>query len=377
MYRASVVLLAAVACGAPSTQVPRTRLTPKDVVKNSSPAIVRIEAGEAKVGTGFVVDKMGIVATNLHVIEGEAQIKVRTFDGTQYPVVSIAGMDRGHDLALLRIAPKKPMPVLALGDSNQVSAGDQIVAIGNPLGVFDYSVSAGLISQVRPLSADLTILQISAPISPGSSGGPLFNQFGEVIGVTTAIITQGQNINLAVPANYLRPMLAQRVAMKLDDFAKATREAEVEEKPHTDADVDPATGKIDSSVPPRHIPEHPLTIWDGCKQDQIEDVVRGIVEAIKVGAPAYNRSLRENTPDGFEECYRIYEGTALRLEQASQCKGVREAFGDGLLKASGVKSFKDKAWAMRDTFDGLTNAAAQWCLKDAKCRKQGFSSVPP
>jgi V8-like Glu-specific endopeptidase len=365
----------AVACGGPATNVPKARLTPKDIVKESSPAIVRIEAGEAKVGTGFVVDKAGIVATNLHVIEGETQIKVRTFDGTQYPVMSIAGMDRGHDLALLRINPKKPMPTLSLGDSSQVSAGDQIIAIGNPLGVFDYSVSAGLISQVRPLSEDLTILQISAPISPGSSGGPLFNQFGEVIGVTTAIITQGQNINLAVPANYLRPMLAQRTSMKLDDFAKLTKEAEVEEKPHTDADLDPKTGKLDTSVPPRHVPEHELTVWDGCSADQIEDTVKAIVSTIEIGAPAYNRSLKENTPDGFEECFHIYNRTALKLESSGACKGVRTAFGDGLLRVDGVKSFKDKAWALRDTFDGLTNAAAQWCMKDATCRKTGFKSI--
>ena len=374
--RRSVLLLLAISCGGPAAQVPRTRLTPKDIVKDSSPAIVRIEAGEAKVGTGFIVDKTGLVATNLHVVEGEAQIKVRTFDGTQYPVLSIAGMDRGHDLALLRIQPKKPLPVLSLGDSSQVSAGDQIIAIGNPLGVFDYSVSAGLISQVRPLSEELTILQISAPISPGSSGGPLFNQFGEVIGVTTAIITQGQNINLAVPANYLRPMLAQRTAMRLDEFAKATKEAEVEEKPHADADIDPATGKLDTTPPPRHVPEHDATVWDGCSRDQIEETVKTIVKTIEVGAPAYNRSLKENTPDGFEECFHIYNRTALKLETSGACKGVRAAFGDGLLRADGAKSFKDKAWALRDAFDGLLNAAGKWCEQDAACRASGKHKKP-
>jgi hypothetical protein len=359
-------------------QAPRNRLTPKDIVKDSSPAIVRIEAGEAKVGTGFLVDKSGIVATNLHVIEGEAQIKVRTFDGKEYPVITIAGMDRGHDLALLRIQPQKPLPVLALGDSSQVAAGDQIIAIGNPLGVFDYSVSAGLISQVRPLSEELTILQISAPISPGSSGGPLFNQFGEVIGVTTAIITQGQNINLAVPANYLRPMLAQKRAMKLDEFAKATRE-EVEEKPqqHADADIDPATGKLDTSTPPRHIPEHELSMWNGCSGADVEETVNTIGKTIELGAPAYNRSLKEQTPDGFEECFHIYNRTALKLEAGGACKGIRSAFGDGLLRADGVKSFKDKAWALRDTFDGIMLSAREWCMKDAACRKKSSAPTTP
>ena len=351
-------------------------MSPKDIVKESSPAIVRIEAGDAKVGTGFVVDKGGIVATNLHVVEGEALIKVRTFDGSQYQVMSIAGIDKGHDLALLKIAPPKPMPSLVLGDSNAVSAGDQIIAIGNPLGVFDYSVSAGLISQVRPLSPELTILQISAPISPGSSGGPLFNQFGEVIGVTTAIITQGQNINLAVPANYLRPMLAQHMAMALPEFAKATEDAEEhgdhEREAHNDADVDPSTGKVDTSVPPRQVPDHdPDTFWKSCQPSDIEDTVKAIGSAIEIGAPAYNKM----SAAGFEECYRIYEGTALRLEQGSTCKSVRDAFGDGLLRAGGMKSYKDKAWAMRDAFDGLMKVAARWCFANEKACKAKAPTV--
>jgi hypothetical protein len=71
---------------------------------------------------------------------------------------------------------------------------------------------------------------------------------------------------------------------------------------------------------------------------------------------------------GFEECYRIYEGTALKLEHDGACKGVRTAFGDGLLRASSLQSFKDKAWALRDTFDGLLNSAGKWCEQDASCR---------
>jgi hypothetical protein len=376
MRRWSLLLSVAIlgtACGGTTANLPKTRMTAKDIVKQSSPAIVRIEAGDAKVGTGFVVDKNGIVATNLHVVEGEADIKVRMFDGAQYSVMSIAGVDRGHDLALLRIQPKKPLPTLVLGDSSQVSAGDQIIAIGNPLGVFDYSVSAGLISQVRPLSSDLTILQISAPISPGSSGGPLFNQYGEVVGVTTAIITQGQNINLAVPTNYLRPMIARPVVLGLAEFAKATKDTDDDSsKPHADADIDPSTGKVDTSVPPRDIPDHPLSIWDGCGKDDVEQTVKAIDDAIAIGAKAYNKM----TVEGFEECYRIYEGTALKLEQSSTCKGVRVAFGDGLLRAGSVKSYKDKAWAMRDAFDGLINAAIDWCKHDTACSKRGFGQSP-
>lgn len=329
-------------------------MTAKDIVQHSSPAIVRIEAGHDKVGTGFILDKAGIVVTNLHVVAGESAIKIRLYDGSQYPVMQIAGLDPVRDLALLRIAPTRELPTLKLGDSDAVSAGDQIVAIGNPLGVFDYSVTSGLISQVRPFCSreevaaqrcreELTVLQISAAISPGSSGGPLFNQFGEVVGVTTAIITAGQNINLAVPTNYLKALIAQRAAISPDQFAKDTKVAE--EATRRDSD--------DGVQIIRRVPVHELTVFDGCNSDNVGEVVRQIGEAIDNGAPLYNEGKHE-------ACYRIYEGTAVKFEHDAPCAGVRTAFGDGLLRASGLTTYKEKAWAMRDTFDGLIDVARRW-----------------
>lgn len=332
-------------------------MSAKDILQRSSPAIVRIEAGPQKVGTGFILDKTGVVATNLHVIAGESAIKVKLYDGSEYQVMQIDGLDPGRDLALLRIRPKRELPTLKLGDSSAVSAGDQIVAIGNPLG-FDYSVTSGLISQVRPICGpaeiatrhcqELTVLQISAAISPGSSGGPLFNQFGEVVGVTTAIVTAGQNINLAVPGNYLKPLVAQHAAISLDQFAKETQLAEDHDRDHD--------GSGDHRPIVRRVPVHEISVFDGCKLEDIEEIVRQIGEAIENGAPLYN--------DGkHEACFRIYEGTAVKFEHDAACAGVRSAFGDGLLRASGLSSYTEKAWAMRDTFDGLLDAARRWAEK--------------
>jgi hypothetical protein len=333
-------------------------MTAKDIVQLAGPAIVKIEAGQEKIGTGFILDKTGVVATNLHVVVGESAIRIKLSDGSQYQVTQIDGVDPARDLALLQIRPTKELPTLRLGDSDAMSAGDQVVAIGNPLG-FDNAVTSGLISQVRPICGkadiaankchqELTLLQISAAISPGSSGGPLFNQYGEVVGVTTAIITAGQNFNLAVPANYLKPLVAQRIAMTPDQFAKETQEAdEHRHREHAEA----KSGQID-----RHIPVHEITVFDGCKLEDIEDIVNQIGEAIESGAPLYN--------DGkHEACFRIYEGTAIKFEHDAACKGVRSAFGDGLLRASGLNSYTEKAWAMRDTFDGLLDAARRWADK--------------
>jgi hypothetical protein len=336
-------------------------LTPKDIMDRSTAAIVRIEAGGDKVGTGFILDKNGLVATNLHVVAGEKSIQVRLHDGTQYPVTTIAGVDGDRDLALLQIKPARPLPILTLGDSNLMSAGDKVVAIGNPLGVFDYSVTDGLLSQVRPMCGrqdiaanrckqELTVLQFSAAISPGSSGGPLFNQFGEVIGVTTAI-TSGQNLNLAVPTNYLKPLSAQHAVIALDEFAQRTKLAS-------------EAGDGDDVKIERRIPQLKPAVFDGCKFDDIDDLVKQIGDAIENGAPLYNEGKHE-------ACFRIYEGTAIKYEHDAACAGVRTAFGDGLLRAGGLKSYKEKAWAMRDTFDGLINAAQRW----AEQHPQGI--MPP
>ncbi len=370
MRRIAVVALLVGCSGTAKTPAQPVKLTAKDIVKSSTPAIVRIEAGD-HLGTGFILDGAGVVATNLHVVAGMNDIKIKLFTGEVYAVSTIVGVDLARDLALLRIQPNKPLPVLRLGDSDTMTAGDTIYAIGNPLGVFDYSVTNGLISARRPIceparrelllakqnrtpeenreldelrecGQELTVLQISAPISEGSSGGPLFNQAGEVIGVTTAIITKGQNINLAVPTNYLKPMIAQPGAITLDDFARATRP--------------PGQADDDGIVIVRKVPNHPITLWDGCSESDLREVVTSISQAIESGAPLYNLK----TPQGYEACYRIYEGTATKYEHDGACPGLRSAFGDGLLRASALPSYKEKAWAMRDTFDGLTDVAERW-----------------
>jgi len=370
------ILVLAVACGGTTKRGtgPGGKLTPKDIVKQSSPAIVRVETGDG-LGTGFIIDKSGIVATNLHVVRGKKEIHVKLYGGDTYDVQQIIGIDPGRDLALLKIKTPKPLPTLKLGNSDAMSAGDPVVAIGNPLGVFDYSVSAGLISQIRPVctkeavayhdahqgrfeelvqkgtkltpeeedeleklqcAQELTILQISAPISQGSSGGPLFNQSGEVVGVTTLIVTQGQNINFAIPTNYIKPIVKRPMGLSLDEFAQKTA----------------APRRVGTRV--RDVPHHdPAVIFKGCSGEQIADVVQQIWDAIDVGAPAYNAG-------NIEECFHVYERTAALLEKYAPCPGVRTAFGDGLLKANTKQEFDDKAWTMRDTFDGLINAAKDW-----------------
>lgn len=320
---AAAVALAGIACSSSQPKVPRQRMTVKEILERSKPAIVRVEVGEDRVGTGFAIDPTGIIATNLHVVQGAEAVEIKMLDGRRYPVKRVVAFDDMRDLALLALDLEQPMPFLALGDSDKVAAGDPVIAIGHPAGVLDYTVSDGLISAVRIATDDFTLLQISAPISQGSSGGPLFNPFGEVIGVATAIFTAGQNLNFAVPSKYLQPMVARPQPMTMAEFAAAT------------------TMKIE-----RQVPVHDLALLEGCSDQQIEQVASEISDAIAVGAPLYNQG-------DHEACYRIYEHASAKMAVDAGCAGVREAFKHGLARAAMVEGYKEKAWALRDTFDGL------------------------
>ncbi len=332
-------------------------LTAKQIVQQANSAIVRIEAtgprGE-QVGTGFVLDTNGLVATNLHVIIGTHDIKIKTADGAIHTATEIVNIDPMRDLALLRFAGAASIRPLRLGDSSKVVTGDQIIAIGNPLGVFENTVSAGLVSSVRTLCsaqdvanqnaqcpAELTLLQISAPISQGSSGGPLFNDVGEVIGVTTAINKEGQLINFAMPANYLKPLIAQPDPVSVEVFAAKTKS------------IGEPTADADGVAINRVIPNHPVSILAGCKGTHLVEITAAIAEAIELGAPLYNQG-------NHEACFRIYENTVTKLESGVACKGLRTAMGDGLMRASTMGTFKEKAWALRDTFDGTLIVIEKW-----------------
>jgi serine protease Do len=341
-----LLALVVVGCGGGAQNAPRSRLSTKEIVERNKPAIVRIESRVAtdegdrrQFGTGFLLSADGRIATNLHVIIGSGDVKVRLADGHEFRARRVVAVDPQRDLAIIDID-AVGLPIARLGNSDEVAAGDRVVAIGNPLGVLDYTVSDGLISSVRQLEG-IKVLQISAPISQGSSGGPLFNPYGEVIGVATLISAEGQNLNFGVPSNYLRPLMAaNQQGETMAAFAERFKSA---------IEDGPGRGRRERlpRMPERKVPDHPVSVLDGCTPAQIGEVFRAISEAISIGAPVYNRNE-------YEACFVIYRKVAEQYENdRAICKGVRDAFGQGLLRAETVESFSDKAWAMRDTFDGL------------------------
>jgi putative serine protease PepD len=153
--------------------------------------VVSVQAGRAS-GTGFLIDDQWHILTNHHILEaGSSNVFVTGPDGRRLPA-DVVGVDPEHDLAVLRVEPAAALRALAIGSSASVRVGEQVLAVGSPLGLSG-TVTSGIVSAVdRPVRIGgdrQTALQTDASINPGNSGGPLVNARGEVIGVNTAIAT--------------------------------------------------------------------------------------------------------------------------------------------------------------------------------------------
>lgn len=182
-------------------------------------AVVQIRT-PSSIGSGFIIHPDGHLVTNFHVIEGETQITVEVYhvaagrlDRRVYRQVRIIASNRFADLALLKIedADAPAFATAPLGNSDRVTVGQRVFAIGSPLGL-ERTVTEGIVSTTtRQLGGEL-YLQTSAQINPGNSGGPLFDLAGQVVGVINMKVTAGEGIGFAIPVNSLKHFLDHRDA---------------------------------------------------------------------------------------------------------------------------------------------------------------------
>lgn len=170
--------------------------------------LIQVEAGDrSRQGSGFLVEQDGLILTNHHVIRGATSARIRLSTGDVYDRVAVLATDERRDLAILKIS-GFALPTLPLGNSDHVRIGTDIVAIGSPMGL-ENTVSTGIVSGQRAEPEGFRLLQISAPASTGSSGGPVLDRAGRVVGIAASQFRNGQNLNFAVPINYARGMLAE------------------------------------------------------------------------------------------------------------------------------------------------------------------------
>jgi len=210
-----------------ATAGPTCDLAIPELFKRASPSVVFISTVTidpfrvtnrvgSSIGSGFIISEDGLVLTNSHVVFGGRAVSVKLDNGNAAPA-QLLGADPILDIAVLRVpALPKGYPVAKLADSDAIKVGEEVVAIGNPLGL-EQTITRGIVSGVNrilptsPMSMTVPLIQTDTAINPGNSGGPLLNLCGEVIGINTATLMGVENIGFAIPINVAKQVVPQLV----------------------------------------------------------------------------------------------------------------------------------------------------------------------
>jgi S1-C subfamily serine protease len=207
---------------------PPQQLTTAQIAEKATPSVVVVEnfnedGEKAGQGSGYVFSGDGVVITNYHVIRGARSLNVKVPGNEPYRVDSVIGYEIDHDVAALQVAGGS-LPALTTETIEEPKVGDRVVAIGAPLGL-ENTVTEGIVSALRN-SGTMHIIQTTASISPGSSGGPLLNEYGKVIGLTTSTVRDGQSLNFVVSAKHISELLSRKQPMSLEEMLSQTQVSE-------------------------------------------------------------------------------------------------------------------------------------------------------
>jgi serine protease Do len=195
---------------------------PKELARRFGEAVIMVSTPSG-LGSGFIIHPDGYAITNAHVIQGETRIKVTVFEQSDLDFrrrevedVEIIAVNNALDLALVKLKKQdRPYPTVYIQGAEELQAGQEVFAIGAPLGL-ERTLSQGVIATTQRNFEGMTYIQTTAQINPGNSGGPLFNARGEVIGVTNMKIPFGEGLGFAIPARYVRDFIRNRDAFAYD-----------------------------------------------------------------------------------------------------------------------------------------------------------------
>jgi len=193
-----------------------------ELVKNIQPAVATVVAYDVNgnltsLGTGFFISKEGHLVTNYHVLFGKFGAEIKTADGETYPIKTIIAQNQATDLLKVRVdMPVERVRWLEVSDEPP-SIAQHVVVVGSPMGL-EQSVSDGIVSSVREIPGIGTFYKISAPISPGSSGSPVVDMKGKVVGVATFQFLQGQNLNFAIASQSIRELQTDQPGQSLSEW---------------------------------------------------------------------------------------------------------------------------------------------------------------
>lgn len=187
--------------------------TLKEIIKENDARVVAVLCDESQ-GSGFFI-LPGIIVTNEHVVHNQKECKIRMVDGSIFNSEGLIAYSSVLDLAIIKMEEPIGKPVV-IGDSNRLSKGDSVVAIGSPLGLFN-TVTVGIHAN-KLNDGDIKRLQNSIPLAPGNSGGALFNESGELVGINTAIADGYADISFAVSSSHLTGMIKELSSVEFVDI---------------------------------------------------------------------------------------------------------------------------------------------------------------
>ncbi|QRK04500.1 trypsin-like peptidase domain-containing protein [Archangium violaceum] len=308
--------------------------TARAVAARAAPSLAILEM-PSRQGVGFVAAPHGLLVTNLHVVAGAEEIHVLLADEQLLQVEQVVALDEKRDLAVLKL-PTHDVEALRFDGGASPGEGDALFILlpagGGMLGLMETRVHA-----VQVLDESLTFLELEASLPEDASGSPVMDARGELVGVATCAFADGRPVTIVIPSRYVVPLLDRPGTQPLSTLAVARPAASRE----------------------RQVPSHPLSLLEGCATDGVEEIALAIMQAIQLGAPAYNRG-------DPEACYRLYERTAERLlKERSDCPGAQLALREGLQRCARLDNADSCAWALRDTFDGLLHVIDRWLQAQA------------
>jgi len=266
-------------------------------------------------GSGFIIDKSGVILTNAHVVDQADKVTVRLKDGRALEG-KVQGVDEVTDLAVVKINAGGDLPVATLGSSDSLQVGDWAIAVGNPLG-FDNTVTLGIVSTLKRSSAQVGIpdkrldfIQTDAAINPGNSGGPLLNDQGEVIGINTAIRADAAGIGFAIPIDKAKAIASQlqrgqKVAHPYLGVQMLSLTPEISKQNNTDPNSPIQVPEVDGVLVVRVIPNSPAAIAGIRRGDVIVQIDgEGIITAEQL----------QNTVENS----RIGQGLQVKVQRGNQ-----------------------------------------------------------
>ena len=284
-------------------------------------------------GTGIVLDGRGYILTNFHVVDDVSSLRIRLYDGTGH-TARVISTDKEADLALIKVEPARPLPVIGLGTSSDLMVGEPVIAIGNAFG-YEHSVTDGRVSfkgRDVSLNKDMGykgLIQTSAPINPGNSGGPLLNVLGEVVGVNVAIRAGAQNIGFALQIDSVIPRAADLISVRRRNGIRhglVLRDAATRDETESLAKRTVSVEQVEANSP---------AATAGFK---IGDVLEQVDDITVITSIDFERGLIEK-PAGQKIPVKVKRGgTATDLELVLQPgPKVPLAAGDAVWKRLGVK----------------------------------------